>query len=238
MTTLLEMNDVVVRFGGLTAVNGATLSLSAHEIHALIGPNGAGKSTVINCISGFQRSSAGEIRLAGKALGRADPATVARSGVARSFQTPHLFKRLTVADNIRVAHRRAKHAAYNVDTLLALVGLDDVADRPAEILSYGRQRLLEVARALATGPRLLLLDEPAAGLSNEENERLVRLLRRIAGEWDLGILIVEHNVPLVRRVADRITVMHHGAVIAQGLPDAVLDEPAVIEAYLGRTREH
>ena len=132
----------------------------------------------------------------------------------------------------------AKRAAYSVDTLLALVGLDDVADRPAEILSYGRQRLLEVARALATGPRLLLLDEPAAGLSAEENERLVRLLRRIAGEFELGILIVEHNVPLVRRVADSITVMHHGAVIAQGLPDTTLNEPAVIEAYLGQAREH
>jgi ABC-type branched-subunit amino acid transport system ATPase component len=233
VSPLLEMRDVVVRFGGLTAVAGATMSLFAHEIHALIGPNGAGKSTVINCISGFQRRSSGDISLGGRRLSLLDPAAVARSGIARSFQTPQLFARLSVSDNIRVAHQRARRCPYRVDELLALVGLENVARQKADTLAYGQQRLLEVARALASSPRLLLLDEPAAGLSGEETDRLAGLLRQIAAEFDLGVLLVEHNVPLVKRIADRITVMHHGTVIAQGVPDDVLNDPAVVTAYLG-----
>lgn len=233
MSPLLEMTDVVVRFDGLTAVAGATISLYAHEVHALIGPNGAGKSTVINCISGFQRRSCGHISLAGRRLAHLDPVAVARSGIARSFQTPQLFARLSVSDNIRVAHQRARHCPYRVDELLSLVGLENVAGQPADTLAYGQQRLLEVARALASSPRLLLLDEPAAGLSSEEMDRLAGLLRRIVAEFDLGVLLVEHNVPLVKRIADRITVMHHGVVISQGVPGDVLNDPAVVAAYLG-----
>ncbi|MGX9389493.1 ABC transporter ATP-binding protein [Nitrobacteraceae bacterium UC4446_H13] len=233
MSALLELENVSVRFGGLTAVADATLSFTLGEVHALIGPNGAGKSTIINCISGFQRRSSGEIRLGGEALPHLDAAAVARRGIARSFQTPQLFSRLSVIDNVRVAHQRQRRARLRVDDLLELVGLTDVAHHQADNLAYGQQRLLEVARALASSPRLLLLDEPAAGLSSEDTERLSRLLKLIVTQFGVAVMIVEHNVPLVRRIADRISVMHHGLVIAAGVPDDVLNDPAVIAAYLG-----
>lgn len=233
MSALLELKDVCVRFGGLTAVADATMSFAEREVHALIGPNGAGKSTVINCISGFQRRSSGEIRLGGEVLPHLYAAAVARRGIARSFQTPQLFSRLSVSDNVRVAHQRRRGSGLGVDDLLEFVGLTEVAHRQADSLAYGQQRLLEVARALASSPRLLLLDEPAAGLASEDTERLSRLLKLIVAQFDIAVMIVEHNVPLVRRIADRISVMHHGFVIATGAPDDVLGDPAVIAAYLG-----
>lgn len=233
MRALLELKDVSVRFGGLTAVAEATMSFFEREVHALIGPNGAGKSTVINCISGFQRRSSGEIRLEGFALPHLDAAAIARRGIARSFQTPQLFKRLSVGDNVRVAHQRRTRPGLGIGELLEFVGLGEVADLPAESLAYGQQRLLEVARALASSPRLLLLDEPAAGLASEDTERLSRLLKLIVAEFGIAVVIIEHNVPFVRRIADRISVMHHGFIIAAGLPDDVLADPAVIAAYLG-----
>lgn len=233
MSALLELEDICVRFGGLTAVAGATMSFAEGEVHALIGPNGAGKSTIINCISGFQRRSSGEIRLRGETLPHLDAAALARRGITRSFQTPQLFSRLSVIDNVRVAHQRQRRARLPVDDLLELVGLTEVADHQAENLAYGQQRLLEVARALAASPRLLLLDEPAAGLAFEDTERLSRLLKLIVTQFGIAVMIVEHNVPLVRRVANRISVMHHGLVIASGAPDEVLNDPAVIAAYLG-----
>ncbi len=232
MSALLELQDVSVRFGGLTAVADATMAFVARQIHALIGPNGAGKSTVINCIYGFQRRSSGEIRLDGRALPRLDAAAVSRRGIARSFQTPQLFSRLSVSDNVRVAHRKTA-SGLGVGDLLELVGLAEVSHRPADSLAYGQQRLLEVARAMASCPRILLLDEPAAGLASEDIERLSRLLKLIVSQFAIAVLIVEHNVPLVRRIADHITVMHHGFVIATGAPDTVLADPAVVAAYLG-----
>lgn len=233
MSALLELEDVCVRFGGLTAVAGATMSFAEGEVHALIGPNGAGKSTIINCVSGFQRRSSGDIRLAGETLPHLDAAAVARRGITRSFQTPQLFSRLSVIDNVRVAHQRQRRARLPIDDLLELVGLTEVAHHQADNLAYGQQRLLEVARALASSPRLLLLDEPAAGLAFEDTERLSRLLKLIVTQFGVAVMIVEHNVPLVRRVANRISVMHHGLVIATGAPDDVLNDPAVIAAYLG-----
>ncbi len=233
MSALLELKDICVRFGGLAAVTDATISLAEREVHALIGPNGAGKSTIVNCISGFQRSSSGEILLDGEILPHLDAAAVARRGIARSFQTPQLFSRLSVVDNVRVAHQRRRGTGLGIDDLLELVGLTDVADRQADSLAYGQQRLLEVARALALSPRLLLLDEPAAGLASGDTERLSRLLNLIVTQFGITVMIVEHNVPLVRRVADRITVMHHGLVIATGAPGDVLSDPVVIAAYLG-----
>jgi branched-chain amino acid transport system ATP-binding protein len=233
MSALLELQNLSVRFGGLVAVADATMSFVAREIHALIGPNGAGKSTVINCISGFQRRSSGEIRLDGCALPNLGAAAAARRGIARSFQTPQLFHRLSVGDNVRVAHKRQTGSGLGVSDLLELVGLAEVENRPADSLAYGQQRLLEVARALASSPRLLLLDEPAAGLASNEIERLTRMLKLIVSEFGMAVLIVEHNVPLVRRIADHITVMHHGVVIATGAPDTVLADSTVVAAYLG-----
>jgi len=238
MSALVELKNVTVRFGGLAAVADATMAFASREIHALIGPNGAGKSTIINCISGFQRCSSGEIRLDGLTLPRLDPAAVARRGIARSFQTPQLFSRLSVGDNIRVAHQRHKRPRLSVNELVELVGLNEVRSRPADSLAYGQQRLLEVARALASSPRLLLLDEPAAGLAGEETDRLAKLLKVIVAELGLAVLIVEHNVPFVKRIADRISVMNHGVVIARGAPDEVLADPAVVTAYLGSTTAH
>ncbi len=230
---LLAVHGLTVRFGGLTAVADVAFAIARGEIHALIGPNGAGKSTVINCVTGFQEPTAGAIRLDGRPLPRRDPVAVTRRGVARSFQTPQLFGRLSVADNLRVASQRARGPIPDPE-LIRLVGLSGLEERRAETLAYGQQRLLEVARALACAPRLLLLDEPAAGLAGEDNERLALLLRRIAAELDLGVLIVEHNVALIRRLSDRVTVMHHGHVIASGAPGPVLSDPAVVAAYLGK----
>lgn len=233
MSALLEIAGLGVRFGGLSAVSDVSLTVVRGEIHALIGPNGAGKSTVVNCISGFQAPSAGEICLDGAALPQLDPVAISRRGVARTFQTPQLFGRLTVAQNVRVASKGKAGRLSDVE-LIRLVGLASYEDSPGEGLAYGQQRLLEVARALATAPRLLLLDEPAAGLAAEDLERLGILLRRIAAEFDLGVLLIEHNVGLVKRLSDRVTVMHHGLVIASGEQAAVFSDPIVVEAYLGR----
>jgi ABC-type branched-subunit amino acid transport system ATPase component len=229
----LDIRGVSVRFGGLAAVSDLALALGQGEIHALIGPNGAGKSTVINCISGFQPLTSGEMRLGDERLARLTPVVAARKGIARTFQTPQLFGRLSVADNVRVASRTGRTGLFSEAELLELVGLAGLQARTAEGLAYGQQRLLEVARALACAPRLLLLDEPAAGLAADDVARLAQLLRRIAGELGLGILLVEHNVGLVKRLCDRATVMHHGLVIASGSPAAVLSDPAVVTAYLG-----
>ncbi|ALG73589.1 hypothetical protein VY88_22475 [Azospirillum thiophilum] len=233
---LLEVSGLGVRFGGLTAVADVGFAIGRGEIHALIGPNGAGKSTVINCVSGFQQPSGGTIRLDGAALPSCNPVAVTRRGIARTFQTPQLFGRLSVADNLRVASQRLPRTRRGVlddRELIQLVGLAGLEERAAETLAYGQQRLLEVARALACNPRLLLLDEPAAGLAGKDNERLADLMRRIASRFEVGVLFVEHNVALIRRLSDRITVMHHGLVIATGAPDRVLGDPAVVAAYLG-----
>jgi ABC-type branched-subunit amino acid transport system ATPase component len=247
----LRLEDVHRAFGGVRAVDGASFAVEAGEVHGLIGPNGAGKTTLLNLVSGFLAPSAGRIVLGDRDVGGLPPHEVAALGVARTFQNIRLFPDLSARENVVVGQhlrRRASLAARmlllpragaeeraareEAERLLGRVGLGDRVRAHARHLSYGEQRRVEIARALASGPRLLLLDEPTAGMNPVEVEAVARLIRQVAAEGT-AVLLVEHNVRLVMEVCDRITVLNFGKVIADGPPAAVGRDPAVIAAYLG-----
>ncbi len=231
---LLEIRQVMVRFGGVMAVGGVDLDVQAGEITGLIGPNGAGKTTLFNVISGMQDPTAGMVSVNGVDISHESPHRRAKRGLARTFQRLELFASLTVRDNVRVAAELASltNIDSTVDRLLEKVGVSHLADKTAGELPTGSARLVEIARALATGPQLLLLDEPASGLDESESDRLGKLLRELTGEG-LGVLLVEHDMSLVMRVCDSIYVLDLGMIIAHGTPDYIQHDPHVLQAYLG-----
>ena len=244
---LLECRGLVRRFGALVAVDGIDLAVEPGEIRAVIGPNGAGKSTVFNLITSVLRPSAGQVIFAGEDVTGMPVHQVAQKGIARTFQLCHIFPALTVRENVRIAAqardarrwqflgggRVLNRSASAADEAIARLRLTRMADATAAMLSHGDQRLLEIAMAIAQKPRLLMLDEPTQGLSIEETGRAVQILKDMLTEGDLSVLLVEHDMEVVFKLADYITVLHRGRVIADGSPVAVRASAEVRSAYLG-----
>ena len=234
MTAMLEVDGVTVRFGGVVAVDGASIEARSGEITGLIGPNGAGKTTLFNVITGVQPAAGGTIRLDGTDITKLATHRRAKMGMSRTFQRLELFWTLTVADNVRVAAELARHGDPTALTeeLLDRVGISHLAAEPSGSLPTGSARLVEVARALASTPRVLLLDEPASGLNESETVALGALLRQLVADG-LAVVLVEHDMSLVMDICDHVSVLDLGRIIASGPPAEVRAQPAVIEAYLG-----
>lgn len=233
----LEVSGVTVAFGGHRALDGVGMTAEAGRVTGLIGPNGAGKSTLFDVVSGLRRPNAGRVVLHGRDVTRSGPARRARHGLARTFQRLELFGRLSVRDNLLVAAElgpERRHSDRTADEIIGRLGLAGVADASADTLPTGVARLVEVGRALAVRPRLLLLDEPAAGLDTEETDRFAALLRALAADGT-AVVLVEHDMALVMDVCDDIHVLDLGKVIATGPPDVVKRDETVLAAYLGDT---
>ena len=244
---LLELAELSRRFGGLVAVDGVSMRVEEGEVRAVIGPNGAGKSTLFNLITGVLKPTQGEIRLSGETITGLSVPAICRRGVARTYQVTALFPEMTARENARLAAQARERRRWqfcggapvfascerSADAALERLGLTPIAQRPAGLLSHGDQRLLEVAMALAQEPKLLLLDEPTQGLSVDETAHAVETLAELLAQSGMTALLVEHDMEVVFRLADRITVLHRGAVIADGMPDEVRWDPEVQTAYLG-----
>ena len=253
MSSRLAVRGVGIAFGGIVALDGVDLDVGAGEIRGVIGPNGAGKTTLLNVICGLSRPDRGSIVLDGQALVGLKPSRIAARGLGRTFQSTRLFRGMTVLENVMTGlHGRLREgvlaaalrlprlsaleaeAARRARAILTFVGMEQFADRLATELSFGQQRVVEIARALISEPTVLLLDEPAVGLSLNRVTEVDALLRRIRDERGVAILLVEHVIRLVMDVCDRITVLNYGRRIAEGRPEEIRADPTVIEAYLGR----
>jgi branched-chain amino acid transport system ATP-binding protein len=249
---LLKVENVGIQFGGLKAVSNFNLEINQGELVGLIGPNGAGKTTSFNLLTGVYKPTEGEILLNGHRINGMAPFQVTRRGISRTFQNIRLFNELSVLDNVKVAyHTLAKHSVLSsvlrlpsyfsgekemekkAMELLEIFGLDQYKDEDAKNLAYGKQRRLEIARALATGPELLLLDEPAAGMNPQETKELMELIAFVREKFNLTILLIEHDMNLVMGICERIYVLDHGVLLAEGLPEEIRGNPDVIKAYLG-----
>jgi branched-chain amino acid transport system ATP-binding protein len=256
MSSLLQLDNVTVQFGGLKAVSDLTFSIDEHELVGLIGPNGAGKTTVFNLITGVYRPTGGKITFAGRAVAGQQAYKITARGIARTFQNIRLFGSLTVFDNVRTAcnmhlrhgishallrgprfHEEEREIDAKVMELLEIFGLAGERDVSCRSLSYGDQRRLEIVRALATRPKLLLLDEPAAGMNPTEKAELMKLIRFTQEKFGLAVLLVEHDMTVVMGICERIAVLDYGRKIAEGTPTEIRSNPAVIAAYLGKEAE-
>ena len=256
MPTVLDVSNLGIKFGGLQALDDFNVKVGDREIVGLIGPNGAGKTTVFNLLTNVYQPSRGGVRLKGRNMVGKATHKVTHSGIARTFQNIRLFKSLSVLDNVKIALHNSmsyslisaclrfpwywKQEAEATDTamkLLSVFEMEGLAESPAGSLPYGAQRRLEIARALATNPQVLLLDEPAAGMNPSETVDLMRTICDVRDRFQVAIILIEHDMSLVMGICERILVLNYGLIIAQGTPDEIRDNPLVVEAYLGSQRE-